>query len=110
MDDKRQILERMVRRKEELGRLQREQEEDEAELARLQDQTPPNRSIEDHIDALRPREGFELGDLTDHDRHEIARSVVDAWLVGTAWITRDADHGFKREDPLRVEIRDRKML
>lgn len=83
--------------------------EAELKVALLTNQTPPNRSIEDHIDALRPREGFEVGDITDHDRHEIARAVVDAWLVGTAWITRDADHGFKREDPLRVEIRDRRM-
>lgn len=68
-----------------------------------------NRSIEDHLAAIAPREGFDMDDITDVDRRQIARTVLDAYTFGTGWLTRD-EAGFKREDPLRIEVRDRRML
>jgi hypothetical protein len=65
------------------------------------------RSIEDHITGLTPRDTAVL--LSDHDRRQIARAVVDAWIVGTAWITRDPATGFARRDPLTIDVMERRM-
>jgi hypothetical protein len=105
----RAVLERMVERRTAINAIQRALEEDEDELAQLRDQAPIRRSIEEHVAALAPREGFDISEITDADRHEIARCVIDAWMFGTAWLMRD-DTGVKRQDPLRVEVRDRKMV
>lgn len=92
-----------------LQTLQQRIEDDTATLARIRGRICPERSIEEHLAAIAPQEGFDITDITDDDRHQIAKVVLDAYLLGTAWLTRDDDHGFKREDPLRVEVRDRRV-
>src|SRR5689334_5714765 len=56
------------------------------------------RSIEEHLAMIAPREGFDPGDITDADRRAIARTILDAYIIGIGWLTRDANTGFKRED------------
>lgn len=68
----------------------------------------PDRTIEDHLLAIAPREGFDIGDITNGDRREIARVILDAYTFGIGWLTR-GETGFKREDPLRIEVRDRRV-
>lgn len=83
--------------------------DDTVRLAELRGSPAGDRSIEEHLQAIAPAEGFALEDITDGDRHQIARVVLDAYILGTAWLTRDDNHGFKREDPLRIEVRDRRV-
>lgn len=103
------VAQRLAQRRAELVDLRAQIEDDEDELARLRNTQPATRSIEDHLLAIAPQEGFDIDEISDDDRRQIARVVLDAYLLGVAWLTRETDHGFKREDPLRVEVRDRRM-
>lgn len=83
--------------------------DDTARLAALRGGPEGDRTIEEHLAAIAPAEDFDITDITDHDRRQIAKVVLDAYILGTAWLTRDDGHGFKREDPLRIEVRDRRV-
>lgn len=101
-------LRRILANKQTIEEASREIAHDEARIAQLRNDSG-DRTIEQHLLAIAPAEGFDMNDITDGDRRQIARVVLDAHQLGTAWLTRDADLGFKREDPLRVEVRDRRM-
>lgn len=48
--------------------------------------------------------------FTEADRREIARTILDCYLLGIGWLTRDGDSGaFQRRDPLLIEVRDRRV-
>lgn len=104
-----ELLEHQIEVRQQMNALQAELDADAVEIADIKG-GKTERTVEEHLVAIAPLEGFELTDITDDDRRQIAKVVLDAYLLGTGWLTRDDDHGFKREDPLRVEVRDRRVV
>lgn len=103
------IVSRMHENRVEIQRLQQAIVDDTTRLATAHGKAWGDRSIEEHLLALAPQEGFDITDITDHDRRQMARAILDAYMFGIGWLSRDDDHGFKREDPLRIEVRDKRM-
>lgn len=107
MPDTHEVLQRLLANRSALDKLLQAIADDEQWLAK-QRGDKGERTIEEHLLVIAPQEGFDITDIADTDRRQIAKVILDAYLLGTSWLTRD-DAGFKREDPLRIEVRDRRM-
>lgn len=100
------IVSRMHENRLQIQALEQQIVDDTVRLAELRGNAEGDRTIEEHLLALAPAEGFTIADINDDDRHQIARMILDTHLLGIGWLKRD-DAGYRRQDPLRVEIRDR---